>query len=71
MVINILCDIIADVVDVNMTTCSAYTNKKTEKKCTLKYSAVINILCDIIADVADVNMKTRPLISDDRACVAS
>jgi len=44
---------------------------KQEKKCACKYSAVINILCDVIADVVDVIMKTRPLTSDDRACVAS
>ena len=31
-------------------TCSTETNKKTEKKCAYKYSAVINILCDIITD---------------------
>ena len=45
-------------------TCNAWTNKKTEKKCAFKHSAVINILYDVIADVVDVNMKMRPLTSD-------
>ena len=50
-------------------TCSAKTNKKTEKKCAFKYSAVICILCDVIADVLDVNVKMHPLTSDDRALI--
>jgi len=45
------------------------TNKKTEKKCAFKYSAVISILCDVIADVVDVNVKMHPLTSVDRALI--